>query len=1232
MDSAFSGQDHKNIFLDSVSELMATLDLDLLIQWANLAVGNSLNEAPENLVGRHCFELWHGRESPCETCPVQRSIQTGEPQEGEVESSEGGCLHIRSYPLRSPQGTLEGVAKVGLDMTQRKQAEKALRRSEERFQWAMEATRDGIWDWDLTTDEVYYSPAYTAMLGYSQEEVLPHASFWKDHIHVQDREAVLQANRDCIENRSESFETEFRMQTRDGGWRWILGRGRAVERDEQGRARRMVGTHTDITEKNSLQEYLEQYKNIISCTPDGIALLDRNYRYVIVNDTYEKYFGTKSEYIKGKTVSEYLGDEEFKKYIKPSFNECLNGNNKTFQQWIDTPALGKKFVEVSFYPYKDRYGKICGVVSNVRDITDKKLKEKDLQYNEKMYRLLAENTVDCIWTMDTNLVFTYVNPAIYAISGYTAEEWVGTSVYDYFGEDQLRLIFEKIDEAYQKSSDNDFVSFEAYLYAKQGELVWLEINGRLLFDETGNPVGLQGVTRDITQRKQAEEKFRHQHAMLARTEKIASVGSWEWDIVNDRIWWSDELFRIFRRDPEDGAPSFSDQQSFYPSEDYTKLQEAVERCWNEGAPYELELRVIGTDNQIRDCIVKGEARTDAAGRIHALVGFVQDITERKQIEETLRRSENYYRAIFETSGTAMFIIEADTTISLANSILEELSGYSGYEIEGKKSWTEFAHPDDVAWMRENHYLRRRDPNAAPQQYEFRFITRRGETRYLFLAVDMIPGTQKSIASGSDITERKWAEEALRDNEKKLQAITDSAQDVIVMMDPLGNISYLNHSAEMLFGYTSAEALGRNLHSLFAPERYHEAYDQSFPEFQRSGRGYVVGKTIQLTAMRKNGEEFPIELSLSSVEFQDGWHAVGTIRDVTERKQMEQKLKEMSLYDSLTGLYNRNLFEEEMKRLSDGRHAPIGIVVCDLDGLKFVNDTLGHQSGDQMLINISVILRHNFRSSDIIARIGGDEFAVLLPETGSEVVELIQQRLRRAIQDYNGADPEIPLSLSLGHTVAQGAYPDMQALFREADNRMYREKIQSEGSARSAILQALTGSMQARDFNTEGHCDRMRELAVSLAHSLDLTQDFLNDLTLLARFHDLGKVGIPDHILFKPGPLTEEEWRQMRQHCEIGHRIASSVPDLEPIAEYILKHHERWDGRGYPLGHSGGDIPLPCRILAVADAYDAMISNRPYRGAMTRDEAVRELKRNAGTQFDPDLVQRFVELVQDKDQE
>ena len=171
------------------------------------------------------------------------------------------------------------------------------------------------------------------------------------------------------------------------------------------------------------------------------------------------------------------------------------------------------------------------------------------------------------------------------------------------------------------------------------------------------------------------------------------------------------------------------------------------------------------------------------------------------------------------------------------------------------------------------------------------------------------------------------------------------------------------------------------------------------------------------------------------------------------------------------------------------------------------------------------------------------------------------------------------------------------------------------------------ALEARDFITEGHANRLQVYVKEMAAVLGMSTRSIFDLCLLAKFHDIGKVGVPDRILFKPGPLTNEEALEMQRHCEIGHLIARSAPDLGPIADWILKHHGWWNGKGYPLGLKGKEIPLECRILAIVDAYDAMTSDRPYRKALSREKALSELKRCSGSQFDPCLVNKFVEILE-----
>ena len=355
-------------------------------------------------------------------------------------------------------------------------------------------------------------------------------------------------------------------------------------------------------------------------------------------------------------------------------------------------------------------------------------------------------------------------------------------------------------------------------------------------------------------------------------------------------------------------------------------------------------------------------------------------------------------------------------------------------------------------------------------------------------------------------------------------------------------------------------------------------------------------------------------------------------EVAERKQMEEKLRDLSLYDSLTQVYNRTFFEEEMQRLAENRFLPLSIIICDINGLKLMNDAMGHSTGDELLRVTARILKQSFRSSDIIARIGGDEFAILLPRYDEEHVEACSNRIRRELEDYNLEETTLRLSLSIGYAIAKSPPVDPRDLFKRADDAMFKEKLQQRYSYRSETVQALIKTLEARDHITDGHAERLKDYALRLGKLLGLSEERLNDLMLLARFHDLGKVGVPDRVLFKPGPLTEEEFEEMKSHCEIGHRIALSLADLAPIADFILKHHERWDGRGYPLGLQKKTIPLEDRILTIVDAYDAITNERPYKPAYSHSEAVRELRRCAGTQFDPALVEQFIRLLGDPQKE
>jgi len=380
------------------------------------------------------------------------------------------------------------------------------------------------------------------------------------------------------------------------------------------------------------------------------------------------------------------------------------------------------------------------------------------------------------------------------------------------------------------------------------------------------------------------------------------------------------------------------------------------------------------------------------------------------------------------------------------------------------------------------------------------------------------------------------------------------------------------------------------------------------------------------------EESDVELldqiaGLASIAYENAFLYREAQREISERKQTEALLQYQNFHDTLTGLYNRAYFEEEMQRIDRRREGSVGLIMLDLDGLKLINDTLGHEQGDVLLTSAAHILSMCFRGTEVTARIGGDEFAVLLHPIDKDAIHAACERIRQKTAEFNSVKIKAPISLSIGYATADNPSVPMRELFQRADNNMYREKLHRRQSTRSAIVQTVMKMLEARDYITEGHADRLQAIVAKMGAARAFSEEKISDLRLFAQFHDIGKVGISDNILLKPGPLTTGEKIEMERHSEIGHRIAQSAPDLVPISDWVLKHHEWWNGFGYPLGLAGVEIPLECRMLAIADAYDAMTSDRPYRQSISHAEAVEEIKNCSGTQFDPALVAEFVLLYE-----
>jgi diguanylate cyclase (GGDEF)-like protein len=388
---------------------------------------------------------------------------------------------------------------------------------------------------------------------------------------------------------------------------------------------------------------------------------------------------------------------------------------------------------------------------------------------------------------------------------------------------------------------------------------------------------------------------------------------------------------------------------------------------------------------------------------------------------------------------------------------------------------------------------------------------------------------------------------------------------------------------------------------------------------------TISEEVAVNAMRGGAHDYIMKDNLARLA-----PAVAReLRDVEVRKRQkiyEEQLKFLAIHDQLTGLYNRVYFENELKRLGGSCSYPVTLISADLDGLKLINDTFGQKEGDRVLQVCAELLKKPLRKGDILARVGGDEFQAILPHADQFVAEAIVENVNNMVEQYNQNNSRLPISISIGYAVSVDPDLSLDEVVKSANAVMRLDKQNRSESARSKVVKALLAALSERDFIAGGHAERLEDLCVKVGLEIGLDKNSIANLSLLAQVHDLGKVGIPDRILFKFSNLNEEEWQIMKQHPEIGCRIAQTTPELEPVADLILKHHEKWDGSGYPLGLEKTEIPVECRILAIVDAYDAMTNDRPYRKAKSDSEALQEIERYSGRQFDPELVKVFMSII------
>ncbi len=764
------------------------------------------------------------------------------------------------------------------------------------------------------------------------------------------------------------------------------------------------------------------------------------------------------------------------------------------------------------------------------------------------------------------------------------------------------------------------------------------------------PGGIGVSFRDITERRCVEQSLRESEARLRAVyeHSLDAVGA---AVRGVHVFANPAYLALFgfaRLEDLVGVPVLD---LIAPGEREAMQARMQRRSEGEETETVYETRVLRTDGTEFEAGFRVSSY-EQNGEIYTMV-VLRDITRRKRAERDLRESEARFRTLAEHSSVGIWQVDPNGRTLYCNPAMRMLLEADSEEEVTGRDYHAFFSEESQAVMRREHARR---PGGLASLYEVEILGARGGRRSAVISGAPLLGEDgrlhSLIGTFTDISPWKQAEEARRQAEEKYRSIVENAREGLYQTSPDGRLLSANPALAHLLGYASRdemlEAVQDIQHQVYVNPRCREEFVQRL-----AAHGSLTDFELQIYG--KDRRILWISENARAVQSDDGTllHYEGSVVDITPRKVLEADqaalLSEAMLRadrDSLTGLLNHRAFhsrlteEAEIARSEGSRFA---VVAMDLDNFKFFNDAYGHLAGDDVLRQVADALRAHCRASDALARLGGDEFALLMPGLTDAEAREVAARLMQSLasQGYRaaGGGHAIPLRLSVGAAV----FPDEGAtgveILHRADERLLESKRGGGGGSAAdefraafsrregfAMLDALVTATDAKDRCTRRHSEEVMALCLVVAGRLGLDDGDRETLALTALLHDIGKIGVPDAILRKPGPLTEEEYAAVKQHASMGHAILGAAPGFETVGQIVRHHHERWDGTGYPDGLPGSAIPPLACLLAVAEAFSAMTADRTYRKGLEPALALQVLREGAGTQWEPAVVTAFADAL------
>ena len=985
------------------------------------------------------------------------------------------------------------------------------------------------------------------------------------------------------------------------------------------------------------------YKKLIEKSPTGYAYhriicggdgLPCDYEFIEVNAAFEAFTGLKACNIIGKKISEVLPDIKKNEFDWIHFygEIAINGGEKELEQYSE---LLHRWYKVNAYSPEQYY-----FVAHFTDISVEKRQSSELNISQQRLANIIKNINAGTWDWNLQIGEIFFNKRTAEIIGRGLEEISPVSIRTwekFIHPEDLAIFNNQLNKIL--TDKTDYFDAEMRLKHKGGNWVYVQNRGKVIsWTSEGKPLFMSGTYSDITDRKQAEEALRlaslySRNLIETSLDPLVTISAE--GIITDVNSATEKVTGVSRQNliGRDFVDFFTEPEV---------ARAGYLKAFEQGQVINYPLAIRHTSGAVTDVLYNASVYRNEQGEVLGVFAAARDITDRKRSEEALRLSLKY-RLMTENVIDMISRQSLNGKYTYLSPSCKRILGYEPEDLIGINP-SDLFHPDNVELSRKSlkTKLKSADIDISTNRI------RHKDNTYVWLETskkiisDYVTGEPTEILCVSrDVTSKIEEENLFKRMVVFAEELLRTGPEQVTYSEILENLLYISKAkfgvitllSENTGEFTIVASAGNKdkakktskMLGFKLPEKVWSDYliekisnTQGVTILNVIVDNEIVGKFILLSSEGKYFENsYLVEIYTRQINM------------FISRIKAEEEIINLSYHDQLTRLYNRRFYEEELRRLDTERNFPMTIAMGDVNGLKLINDSFGHALGDELLRKVADVIKRGCRADDVVARLGGDEFVIVLPKTDALTADRVIKRIKDlSLKEKAGS---IDISISFGHATKNSEKENIRDILKTAEDNMYRHKLSEGSSMRSKTIDLIMNALFEKNNGEKIHSKRVGQICKDIATSMDFNEDDVNQIRIAGLMHDIGKTSIVEHTFNKSGGISAVERKEIERHSEIGYRILSSVSEFSEIANYVLEHHEKYNGQGYPRGLKGEEISVQARIIAIADAYDTMTGVRTYgSNTFSEKEAIDEIRKCAGTQFDPNISKVFVEKVLGKD--